>query len=512
MSTTWKIGVRQLSTVSDWKKLIRDFRDQFPYDPLTALIVETFANAVDAGATKIEIELIGDNVYRIKDNGSGMSQAVFKEYHNIASLTKKRGETIGFAGVGAKIFLDRAESIVTETKSKSFKGATHWAFYGDSLEWKPIHMAGRVKTPVGTFVQVGLKTEEDKSKLTPRFVAEVLQQQYNAILMGYYAVKNVEVNGKRILPWKVPKSEIEQKKELLFKYGKNRIKGFIVKSTKSLPEDYQGPFIVVHGKTVNQEWFRQYPLRSDTFYGLIQADFLIAILRTSKSDFERTSMIWKKFCGKMASVLSQWLDDIGAKPTRGITENDLTKMSEEIEKSINKVLKMPEFKSIANTLFQNIIQQNVAVKNAQSELMGEETNGAQRTAGTTGGQGGGEGTTTMGDEEGSGFVENPDGTVPIEKAQRRVRGLVKLGFEEKPDDVLEGWADPAQKAIIINIGHPAWKIADELTLQSKSEHVRVYHVLRTVFSTLVDEVATETPKETLTKLFSSWYDSCIKGQ
>lgn len=511
MSTLWAIGVRQPSTVSDWKKLIRDFRDQFPYDPLTALVVETFANAVDAGATKIDIDVIGKNVYRITDNGTGMTQPVFKEYHNIASLTKKRGETIGFAGVGAKIFLDRAESIITETKSKSFKGATNWAFYGNSLEWKPIHTSNRVKTSTGTFVQVNLTTEEDMFKLTARFVIEILRLQYNAILMGYYIVRTVTVNGKKVLPWKVPNSDIERKKEFVFKYGKNRIKGFILKSSKYFPEDYQGPFIIVHGKTVTQEWFRQYPIGSGTFYGLVQADFLIDILRTSKSDFERTSMIWKKFCGKMAQVFSQWLDEIGAKPTRAVTENDLEKMSEDIEKSINKVLKQPEFEIIANTLFQNVIQRNIAVKSTGSELMGAETNGSQETMGTTGGRDGGEGTPTLGEEEGTGYVEDEGGTIPIEKARRRVRGLVKLGFEEKPEDVSEGWTDPAQKAIIINIGHPAWKIADELTLQSKSEHVRVYHVLRTVFSTLVEEVAAETPKETLAKLFSSWYNSCIKG-
>jgi hypothetical protein len=213
---------------------------------------------------------------------------------------------------------------------------------------------------------------------------------------------------------------------------------------------------------------------------MVQADFLIDILRTSKSDFERTSMIWKKFCGKMGSVLSQWLDEIGAKPTKQVTGNDLEKMSEEIEKSINKVLKLPEFENIANTFFQNVTQRNVAIKSSQSELMGVETNGGQETRGTTGGLGGGEGTSTLGDEEGRGFAEDPDGAIPIERTRRTVRGLVKLGFEEKPDDVLEGWADPAQKAIIINIGHPAWKIADELTLQSRSEHVRVYHILRTV--------------------------------
>jgi hypothetical protein len=123
VSEKWIIGVRKPSTVSDWKKLIRDFRDQFPYDPFTALIVETFANALDAEATKIDI-YVDHNLYKIRDNGNGMTLYEFQEHHNIASLTKRRGETIGFAGVGAKVFLDRAEYTLTETKSKSFHGAT----------------------------------------------------------------------------------------------------------------------------------------------------------------------------------------------------------------------------------------------------------------------------------------------------------------------------------------------------------------------------------------------------
>jgi hypothetical protein len=76
MSAAWKIGTRKPSTLSDWKKFVRDFRDQFPYDPLTALIVETFANAVDAKATKIEIE-VGNNIFKMSDNGTGMTQNNF---------------------------------------------------------------------------------------------------------------------------------------------------------------------------------------------------------------------------------------------------------------------------------------------------------------------------------------------------------------------------------------------------------------------------------------------------
>jgi hypothetical protein len=145
-------------------------------------------------------------------------------------------------------------------------------------------------------------------------------------------------------------------------------------------------------------------------------------------------------------------------------------------------------------------------------LLGSETDGAQQTSGLLGGEGTGEGVETSGDEEGSGITVDEKGDIPIERIQRRVRGLVKIGYEEKPEDLLEGWMDPGEKAIIINRGHPAWKIADGLSLQARDERVRVYHIVRTVFSTLVEEGVTEMPpKETLAKLFSSWYNSCIKG-
>ena len=255
--------------------------------PFTALIVETFANALDAKSTKIDIQVDG-NTYRILDNGNGMTPYEFKEYHNIASLTKRRGETIGFAGVGAKVFLDRAEYTITETKTRSFHGATHWAFYGESLEWEPIPTSNAIHYSTGTYVEVKLRTDEDITKLNPQFVERVLQQYYNAALLGHYHLRSVSINGREVKPWEVPQSEIEKRKDFEFKVGKHRIRGFLVKSSKALPEEFQGPFIVVFGKTVMQWWFRQYPLSSETFYGLVLADYLICLLYTSPSPRDRT--------------------------------------------------------------------------------------------------------------------------------------------------------------------------------------------------------------------------------
>jgi hypothetical protein len=508
MPEEWIVGVRQLSTVSDWKKLIKDFRDQFPYNSLTALIVETFANSLDANATQIDIQIDG-NTYRIIDNGTGMTKYSFGEYHNIASLTKRRGEGIGFAGVGAKVFLDRSDHVITETRSRGFSGASNWAFYDESLQWEPISLPNKLNYPTGTYVEVELRCEDDVCKLNEKFAEKAIQEYYNAVLLGYYHLQKVTVNGKEMKPWQLSREKVEIRKDFDFRYGGHRIKGFITRCNDVVPEEFQGPFIVVYGKTVMQCWFRQFPLKGEHFYGLILADHLIEILRTSKSDFERTSMLWKKFQGKMGQIFSDWLEEIGSKPKLP-PPSDLDDMTRELENSINKILKLPELTDLANTIFQNIIHKTTGIRSEKGEQFGVETDGSQTTTGTLGGFEVGEGVETMGNGEGKGIAEDENGITPIERVRRRIRGGIRIGYDERPDESSEGWIDPAKQTIIINRAHPAWKVAEGLTLQARDERVRVYHTLRTVFTTLVEEAGIESPKETLAKLFSCWYGSWVK--
>jgi len=511
MPEEWSIGVRRPSTISDWKKLIADFRDQFPYDPLTALIVETFANSLDAKGTNVDI-YVSEDTYKISDNGKGMTQSEFEEYHNIASLTKRRGEGIGFAGVGAKTFLDRSDYIITETKSRTFHGATKWAFYRGTLEWEPIVPQNRVQHPTGTFVEVKLKETKDIEQLKPQFVRDTLRQYYNAVLLGYYSVRKVTINGENIEAWQVPTSDIEKEKELDVRFGGHRIRGFFVKSKKALPDEFQGPFIVVYGKTVMQWWFKQYPVMSETFTGLILADYLIDILRTSKSDFDRTSMLWKKFHAKIGKLFSDWLDEIGAKPSPPSVSPDVDRLVEELEKSINEILKTPEFTDLANSIFQNITQRIVGIRSMSGTISGTEVEGGQLTSGTIGGRGEGEGIETLGDDEGRGTIEDENGTAPIERVRRRVRGGIKIGLDYQPENLLEGWIDPGRQVITINMGHPAYKVAEGLSIQMRAEHVVVYHILRTVVNTMVEEVGSEEPKEAMAKILSRWYEHNISGR
>lgn len=495
MTKEWCIGEEYESAVSDWKKLIIDFRDQFPYDPLTALIVETFANSLDAGATEIKVYIdTNEGVFKIIDNGKGMSQEQFIEYHNIASLTKRKGEGIGFAGVGAKIYLDRCEYIRTETKSKDFFGASYWRFIGKKPKWKPVKTKEVIPYKTGTCVEVKIDDKEDKIKFNSKFVENVLHQFYNAILLGFYRVKKVYINDKSLSGWMPDEEETEEKEVIDIRIGKNRVKGFLLKVDSQLPEIFQGPSIVVYGKTVTQEWFRQYPICADRITGLIIADYLIKILRTSKSDFDRTAMLWKYFHNRIGNFIGNWLEKIGAKPKPPKVSKSLKELSQIVEETVNKLLKLPEFSEIANRLFQSYLRKTVVIKSEKGIDLGKNISGVQKISGTLGGATSGGKVPTIGNDEGEGVQEDEAGDIPIERVRRRVKGGIRIMYDDKPENFLEGWIDPSLQAVVINTGHPAWRIANEFKSQ-------VYHLLRVVFTVLAEEINVEEPKKVIANLF-----------
>src|SRR2546428_7045456 len=98
--------------MSQWQSLevnihnmMDDFLKMYNEEPHEVLILESIANALDANASTIKI-VVEDDVYTIEDDGTGMTEKGFEEnYHSLAFSTKIRGEGIGFAGVGAKLYL-----------------------------------------------------------------------------------------------------------------------------------------------------------------------------------------------------------------------------------------------------------------------------------------------------------------------------------------------------------------------------------------------------------------------
>jgi len=512
MTQDWKIGETYQSMISDWKKLIINFRDQFPYDPLTALIVETFANSIDAKATEIRIIIEKDKFFII-DNGNGMDKYQFTQYHNIASLTKTKGEGIGFAGVGAKTFLDRAEYIITETKSKNFIGASYWKFIEKIPEWKSIETSNKLNSN-GTYVEVKLKDIDDKNKFNEEFVENALLDNYNTILLGQYNVERVYVNNKLIEGWTPNKEDIEFKKKISPKIGDNYPVLYLYKTKTKLPEKFQGISIVVHGKTVlTNFWFNQYPSNGEYITGVSKSDYLIKILRTSKSDFDKTSMVWKFYHNRVGSVFGKWLQDIGAIEKPKTTSSDLDKLYKDVESTINDVLKTPEFNEITDKLFQNLISKQSPIKSTESNILGNIISGGQTTRGTIGGSHQGGGIITIGDDQNKeGIIEDNQGDTPIERIRRTIRGGISISYDDRPDNLYEGWIDPLSQTIKINVAHPSWKIADGLSKESRADHVRVYHLVTTVFGIIAKEIDEQNSNRLTSDLLTKWHQIRLRGR
>jgi len=497
--SNWKIGESRKSQVH-FKKIIQDLRNQFPYDSLTAFVVESFANSIDAGANRIDI-FVGKDTIKILDNGEGMKYKHFVDYHNLASLTKTRGVSIGFAGVGAKIYLDKAYYILTETKHKKHYSASKWAFHGESLRYTPIPTQNRVTHENGTYVEVKIKDPKDIKNLSVDFVTESIQSHYNAILLGHYGKKRITVNRNLVQPYKLDSENIDLKKEFQIKVGRNEVKGFMIKSKKAVNEPFQGPQIVVHGKTIATYWFRQYPTFSNLFTGIFFADHLIKIITTSKSDFDRTTYPWRQFNSRVGRAFGAWLDEIEAKAKLPDPSEDLNSLSQKIEKNINELLKQPQFSEIAKNLFQNLMQRSVTIRSESGTLKGIEQEGGQLVKGMLGNLAFGEGVPTSGPDDNVGVVVTDQGDLPVQRIRRRAKGGIKISFFENPDELQEAWIDPSTQTITINRGHPSWKVAEKLNRNTKSENVTFYHMLRSIFKLLAKEAGMESPEKTVRELF-----------
>src|SRR5580658_10378931 len=155
------------------RNLIRDFLEMYPSEPEEVVLTESIANSLDARSKRIEVGLTeeeGGTVYSIKDDGAGMTQEAFENsYHGIALSSKAKGEAIGFAGVGAKLYLamlDSGNHVYTETRSDSFYGASEFGMSDDEAVWRTVEPRGRLEAggPNGTFMEVMLRRRLERSR------------------------------------------------------------------------------------------------------------------------------------------------------------------------------------------------------------------------------------------------------------------------------------------------------------------------------------------------------------
>jgi len=320
----------------DLLRLLEDLKDAYPGPIEETIVTEVVANALDSGTRRIALHTDAvAGTCTVTDDGSGMSRAALRRYHDLAVTTKRRGRTIGFAGVGIKLGLLISDEVVTETRTPRAGTplATSWRLGSRKrAPWRWIEPPGIVASH-GTAVRLYLSNSLSPL-LDPGFIEATILRHFaplfhpeilESILAGPYpeGIRFV-VNGRAIArPPAVPGQA-----RITVRVGRQRKpsgSGFLVRSP-DLTEDESGIEVSTLGKVIKRGWdWLGIPAPHGTpVYGLVEVPALAEVLTLNKADFIRagkrgaTFLAYRKALQEVVSTqLETWGEGTDGKPPPG---------------------------------------------------------------------------------------------------------------------------------------------------------------------------------------------------
>ncbi|MEM7821862.1 MAG: ATP-binding protein [Candidatus Aenigmatarchaeota archaeon] len=475
------------------KRLVQNISDQYPFKPQIAAIIELIANSLDAKASLIEIILDKQQgILSVKDNGLGMDNRQFREYHDFAASTKTRGEGIGFAGQGAKLALNFCKKVLTETWSTNYCGYSEWFLKGNEAPYKIINGELVTLDNFGTKVTLYLNKESVdfyEEELIKSFVVEHYFPLIDPKLKEAYKIFykdgiKILLNNKEIILDSSIVDALEEKKDIVISiYRQPKAIGMIgrMKNTSVL---LPGIMVCTYGKVVERTYFKKEPKEKEKIVGWIEAPFLIEAVTTDKCRFQAGNKTWEGFFKKAQSEFSKWLEEIGLLEKTAKRELDYINL----EKEINSILKNLQELSF----FGGSIQKDVAIQDVEGEMRKME-DGIQKVPGTRGGETPGEGVPIYpGDEIGKAPTHEPGQDIPAIPKTRIIRGGVKIAGAERPDLEQEAWFDG--ETVSVNKSHPAYG-------KAKMYNLLNYHVLKCVIMELIKFSLEREPEPSYYKVF-----------
>jgi len=453
----------------NWRKLLHDFRAAYQVEAdWEILISELIANALDAGARRIEINVIGicPKYITIIDDGKGMSKNEFEDYHDLGSIAKTKGKSIGWAGIGAKLYIDKCDEIYTETKSSSFKGASNWYFPESEKApiWEEVEPIGLLPHESGTAIRVTISDQKECALLQETEIEGSILGNYN------YAIKplgetEIYLNEKKIKPFD-PRENAEYIEEFDVSIGKNKIKAHCVFALlrDNTPPGFSLISIIVHKKIVESGYaFKQDRIIKDPdrITGFVECDHLVEIITTSKDRLNEKTMLWKNFQKAIGKKFFDWLSKTGQRIMRDADSED-QQLAKEIENIINEILNDPTIQNMGLNPFLKPSKADAFVKSTSGDIPIDEIEGQQISGGVSDGPKGRIGIEVPGPDEGKSYVEEIGGEHQGKKSPRRMRSGIKIVYQDLEDENPRYYLDPGLEAIVINKTNPAFKCAEIL--------------------------------------------------
>lgn len=497
----------------NFKKLISDLAEMYPYETEEVVMVELVANSLDAHANKISIDYDpGNNVLIITDNGAGMTQSQFADYHDFAAGWKSRGFTIGFAGVGAKLSFNVADRVLTETKSKAFSNGSDWYLASkNQLKWKDrkalsIKRSGtRVEVHFRSTVQPEYADEEALLQLLKRHYLPLFDKRFLDLYdrMGIYSKElRFIINGSIVEPSDLIKDmNLDQVKEFAPQKGNKKI-GYGILGVAQ--HDYpfgvgrSGLFICTHGKVIKAEFFNQFPgILGPRILGVVEVPELIGFLTTGKTDFLHNRGNYKQFeflYSPIRHEFKSWLGEIGVQQAEISDLDDAQKLERELRKIASEIPELRDF-------FGFWMKDKSLQISTDGDVRAAMDSGIEATLadgdGTILNNGG---VMDVGNNPGEAPVPNQDSeeikATPISRSSKRGP---KIGFIAAPDRLEMAWIDGDH--IMINTAHPSHC---KIKANSLAKHLHNYCAIGTAIQRFIISSGDISNVNVLDRLMAAW--------
>jgi len=463
--------------------VLEDLLDMYHFKDEEVLLCEAFANAQDVfledniknPTIEITLEPTSSGGYiNFHNNGTPMTKEQFTKYHKIASTVKIKGGGIGFAGVGAKVFLASklgGEIFTITGDGKSNFMASRMLRTPETVGMEYIDdlskiFGNKIKHKYGTTYRVRL----DKHGYTyfKERLHHIIQLWWNfALLRKQFTVI---ADGKKVEPYD-PKERF--KKQITWKSKKINCYCWI--SRHEIPEQRRHIVYAVHGKRILHETISQ-PIQLkegvwNRVFCLVDVSHLAKHIRTDKESFQNNSETGatKKAVQKF---FIDFLKEKGLTTVDNTAKVQTTEIVNEFTQQLDRLLKTKDFKDLNPFLAPR--KRMVPGPDDDGDIAISEVPGGGLGDGDGGGDGDGH---EHGTGDGTGFVEDEDGDTPGKLKQRKSKGIRIIPTDKFPKEKEEAWVDLSQGAVVINLLHPFYLTMQGSDRFGKFEKFNVNRVL-----------------------------------
>lgn len=409
---------------------LQDFLDAYD-NHAVMVITEAVANAIDIKSTKIRIEFRediedGSKWVSFHNNGPAMTERQFNDYHVLARSSKSKGEGIGFAGIGAKVYLAAWDDAVihTETTDGRTSFASNMYVRQETLKWRRVRPT--LDTP-GTLYSVRVK-DSDYTYMEG-LAEDIVTDTFTPALLSGLAVS---INGRSVNPWRPP---ARFRKRVTITSKRKRFPSVITVTEDDIQGDKLGVQYHVSGKVITTkrpDWTAEIkPTYKKRIHAFVNATDISDLLNLNKTSFKSgASTTMRDISAKIYDVLKR----------EGYIEGDSMQKweSNRLTRFFEKLFKDPRYAFL-----------NPDVKGGA----GVSGHGSGETSGGTG-----PGSEDGGSEDEGDRDSTSDGEGPKKTRKRNPRtgggGSFKIGYVQRADDSRDGWLDMLTNKVIINLEHP----------------------------------------------------------